>query len=889
MKKYFSFFILTLVAMMSQAADVFVVDKVDIKVGEEKTIPVSLTNEQETQGVNIDIYLPEGLSFVGTDAGVVFADRTSGFAQKSKKIQKSGALRVSMTFGEMEAGTGQLFTFKVKAAENASLGVVKLSYKEQKITYGSTTSKLSDMESDVNIYQTYKVTVVANDANMGTVSGGNDEAMSGTPMTITATPNTGYDFVAWMEGETQVSTDAAYTFTPTKDITLKATFKAHVYKATFKSEGKSEDKEIAFGATVEAPTPGAKTGYTFSGWDNLPETMPAQDITINALYTINQYTMTFKLANGEADVVKKQDYDSELTAPADFTKTGYTFTGWDAEIPAKIPTEDKTFTAQWKINQYTITFKLGNGEDDVVKKQDYDTALETPTPTRTGYTFKGWDETVPSKIPAADKTFTAQWEINQYTMTFKLANGEADVVKKQDYDSELTAPADFTKTGYTFTGWDAEIPAKIPAEDKTFTAQWKINQYTVKFVADGTDVYNQKQDYNSAITAPEAPTKEGHTFKEWTPEVAATVPAEDVTYTAVYTVNMYKVFYKVDDADYKTVEVKYGEEIPSESAPEKEGYTFSGWSEAPATMPANDVTITGSFAINQYKVKFVIGEEVISEQTLDYGTTINAPEAPLKEGYTFAGWGEVAATVPAKDVTYTGSYTVNTYKVFYKVDDADYKTVEVKYGEEIPSESAPEKEGYTFSGWSEAPATMPASDVTITGSFAINQYKVKFVIGEEVISEQTLDYGSPINAPEAPLKEGYTFAGWGEVAATVPAKDVTYTGSYTVNVYVIRYYVNGELVAEDKVEYGAPVVLRGYEPEDPNRYTFIGWIGETFETMPAHDLEYQADISDGISAVSNDGTLQPVYRMDGSRVNARNLRNLPAGAYIIGGKKVIKK
>ena len=764
MKKYFSFFILTLVAMMSQAADVFVVDKVDIKVGEEKTIPVSLTNEQETQGVNIDIYLPEGLSFVGTDAGVVFADRTSGFAQKSKKIQKSGALRVSMTFGEMEAGTGQLFTFKVKAAENASLGVVKLSYKEQKITYGSTTSKLSDMESDVNIYQTYKVTVVANDANMGIVSGGNDEAMSGTPLTVTAAPNTGYDFVAWMEGETQVTTNASYTFTPTKDITLTATFKAHVYKATFKSEGKSEDKEIAFGTAVEAPTPGAKTGSTFSGWDNLPETMPAQDITINALYTINQYTMTFK-----------------------------------------------------------------------------------------------------------------------------LANGEADVVKKQDYDSELTAPVDFTRMGYTFTGWDAEIPAKIPAEDKTFTAQWKINQYTVKFVADGTDVYNQKQDYNSAITAPEAPAKEGHTFKEWTPGVAATVPAEDVTYTAVYTVNTYKVFYKVDDADYKTVEVKYGEKIPSESAPEKEGYTFSGWSEAPATMPASDVTITGSFAINQYKVKFVIGEEVISEQTLDYGTTINAPEAPLKEGYTFAGWGEVAATVPAKDVTYTGSYTVNTYKVFYKVDDADYKTVEVKYGEEIPSESAPEKEGYTFSGWSEAPVTMPASDVTITGSFSINQYTVKFIIGEEVISEQTLDYGSPINAPEAPLKEGYTFAGWGEVAATVPAKDVTYTGSYTVNVYVIRYYVNGELVAEDKVEYGAPVVLRGYEPEDPNRYTFIGWIGETFETMPAHDLEYQADITDGISAVSTDGALQPIYRLDGTRVNARNLRNLPAGSYIIGGKKVVKK
>ena len=91
------------------------------------------------------------------------------------------------------------------------------------------------------------------------------------------------------------------------------------------------------------------------------------------------------------------------------------------------------------------------------------------------------------------------------------------------------------------------------------------------------------------------------------------------------------------------------------------------------------------------------------------------------------------------------------------------------------------------------------------------------------------------------------------------------------------------------MEYGAPVVLRGYEPENPERYIFKGWIGESFETMPAHDLEYQANIVDGISAVSTDGTLQPVYRMDGSRVNARNLRNLPAGAYIIGGKKVIKK
>ena len=151
--------------------------------------------------------------------------------------------------------------------------------------------------------------------------------------------------------------------------------------------------------------------------------------------------------------------------------------------------------------------------------------------------------------------------------------------------------------------------------------------------------------------------------------------------------------------------------------PVKEGYTFSGWSEVPATMPAGDITVNGSFKANKYLVTFKIGEEVISADSLEYNTAVTAPEAPAKEGYTFSGWGEVADVVPAHDLAYEGSYTVNSYQLIYVVDGETIETVSVEYGTAIMLKDAPIKEGYIFSGWSEVPETMPAMDIVVTGHF----------------------------------------------------------------------------------------------------------------------------------------------------------------------------
>lgn len=213
--------------------------------------------------------------------------------------------------------------------------------------------------------------------------------------------------------------------------------------------------------------------------------------------------------------------------------------------------------------------------------------------------------------------------------------------------------------------------------------------------------------------------------------------------------------------------------------------------------------------------------------------------------------------------------------------------------------TATANEGYHFVNWTINDAEVSTEStysfvttesVTVVANFAPNQYTVKFVVDEQIVSEQSLDFGATIVAPEAPEKEGHTFAGWNEVDATVPAHDVTYTGSYTINSYVVRYYVDEVLWAEDVLEFGAPLVLREYTSSDPERWIFLGWLGDSYDTMPAYDIFYLANLKDGIISLSKQNCVD-VWTVDGKKVNSKISANeinhvLPRGIYIINGKKV---
>ena len=164
--------------------------------------------------------------------------------------------------------------------------------------------------------------------------------------------------------------------------------------------------------------PAATPGYTFGGWNKADGTAwdyasdkVTDNITLYAKWAANTYTITFDTAGGSEIAPITQDYGTVITAPEAPTREGYTFIGWDKEIPTTMPAENMTVTAQWEINQYTITFDTNGGSEIAPITQDYGTVITAPeAPEREGYTFIGWDKTIPETMPAENITLKARWK-----------------------------------------------------------------------------------------------------------------------------------------------------------------------------------------------------------------------------------------------------------------------------------------------------------------------------------------------------------------------------------------------------------------------------------------------------------------------------------------------
>ena len=307
----------------------------------------------------------------------------------------------------------------------------------------------------------------------------------------------GYFFRGWYDeqwGGRQYGDEdgrGTYTYDKTEDCTLYALWEeAPLCTVTFNPNGGTltgaetcqEKQNERIQKPYEEPI---REGYYFRGWykdadctqmwdfdDPIPGNM-----TLYAGWDILSYVIRVRLENGEQDIIINQNYGTPVTVPDDPTREGYTFIGWDIPFPDKMPAKIMTITAQWKINQYTITFDTAGGSEIDSIEQDYDTAITAPdAPTKEGYTFIGWDTTVPKKMPAKDMTVKARWQINRYKITFDTDGGSEIDPIEQDYDTAITAPDNPTKEGYTFIGWGTTVPAKMPARDMTIKALWKDSE-----------------------------------------------------------------------------------------------------------------------------------------------------------------------------------------------------------------------------------------------------------------------------------------------------------------------------------------------------------------------------------------------------------------------------
>lgn len=589
-----------------------------------------------------------------------------------------------------------------------------------------------------------------------------------------------------------------------------------------------ETKEIGYGDPIVLPEAPEKEGYTFNGWGDVPTTMPAYDIEVHSSYTVNTYSLTFKI--GDEEIFSEMvAYGAVIVVPEVPAKEGYTFSGW-SDVPETMPAKDLVITGNYDQAMHNVVYVI-DGEVIHTAQVAYGDAIPVfkDVPEKEGYSFSGWSE-IPETMPDHDIELDGTYVVNRYTVTFRI-DGEEFVSQDLAYQEEIILPEAPAKEGCSFSGW-GDVPDVMPAQNLVFEGSYSINTYTVIFRIDQEVFQTLVLEYGAEIIAPEAPEMEGHTFSGWG-DVPATMPAYDLVFVGTFADNYYTVTFRIGDEVIKMADLPYGSEILIPEVPEKEGHTFSGWGDVPATMPASNIEILGSYTVNSYNVTFRIDDDVIFSGVLPYGSEIVAPDAPVKEGYAFSGWGIVPATVPASDLVISGSYLANNYILTFLIDGEVYDSFVVSYGSDITVPVPPVKEGYTLVGWSDVPATMPPYDLSIDGTYSLNSYLLTFKVDENIIFSGELPYGAEVVVPEVPVKDGYSFSGWGIVPSTMPASDLEIVGSYELNYYNLTFMVDDEVVYTSMLPYGAEIVAP-FVP-DKDGAAFSGW-GDIPAVMPAYDL-----------------------------------------------------
>ncbi len=653
------------------------------------------------------------------------------------------------------------------------------------------------------------------------------------PLEAPAVSREGYTFTGW--------TPEVPSAVPGENRVFTAAWQINSYEVVFDAAGGTGSQVLTmpFNAVITPPTV-EKTGYSFSGWSPaVPQRVPAYNTRYTAEWIVNRYTAVFDAAGGNGGSETMYEFGAHINAPS-VTRNGYTFAGWSPDVPQTMPANDLRFTAQWTLNRYTMTFNAGGGEGSAVYLLDYGSNLTPPSVTRNGFAFAGWSPAVPATVPATDMVFTAQWTQNGYVMTFDANGGTGSESRVCAFGVKLDAPA-VARTGYSFKGWSPAVPETVPAADMTFTAQWEVNVYTVTFDANGgTGSAAFTLSYGAALSAPVV-SRTGYTFAGWSQPVPTTVPAGDTTYTAVWAVNSYSIVFDAGAGSGSTsATLAYGSALIPPAVSRK-GYTFTGWTpEVGPTVPASNMTYTAGWAINDYTVVFDAnggsgGATIVTQ----YGKPLAAPHVS-RVSYLFAGWDPaVPAMAEDRDAVYTAQWQPINYKVSFDFGDGEVVVFQLHTSDEIVAPAA-EKPGYTFSGWSPAPPRwVGTSDLYFYAAWAVNSYQITFdANGAQGSTGGTYVYGQALHAPVL-TRTGYTFVGWTpELPGTVPASDTVYTAIWVANIHTVTFSAGGGTGGRSiNVSYGDQIIPPAVQREG---FIFAGWSPEIPGSMPDTPLFFTA-------------------------------------------------
>jgi uncharacterized repeat protein (TIGR02543 family) len=729
---------------------------------------------------------------------------------------------------------------------------------------------------------------------------------------------TGYTFAGWSDGTDTYLAGATYpsSGTVSGNVTLTATWISSTQTITYTSgsgsgSAPSSPTSVSYGSTFTTPANTyTRTGYTFAGWSDGTNTYLAGatypssgsvsgNVTLTATWTANTQTITYAAGGGTGSGPTSPlsvSYGSTFTTPANtYTRSGYAFAGWSDgtstySASATYPSSGSvsgnvTLTATWTANSNTVTYNSNGGTS--VTSGSFTTGgsiASAPTaPTKTGYTFGGWSDTDGGTeisfpySPSATSAITlyAKWTANVNTVTFKsnYSGGSADTTQSitTDVSTALTNNP-FTRTGYTFAGWDTAADGSGTDYTNgqsvtingalTLYAKWTANSNTVTFNSNyGTPTTSTQSITSGTSTAltSNAFTRTGYTFGGWN----TLADGSGTSYTNTQSITIYAPITLYAQWNIITYTVTYNSQSPTSGSPEKTtdaytivtgalslstagtmvktGYTFSGWYDAStggnkignaaaSYTPNADITLyarwtAASYAITYYDTSKTSGSAPSATSYTTGGSAVSVSGAGTlaRSGYTFAGWNtkiDGTGTSYAQSDSLTTSTPVNLYPKWTAVNySVTYDTLNKTSGS-APSDSTNynignvvtvkgnsgtlARTGYTFAGWTTTSDnsgtvyqsgdsyTVSTSNITFYPKWTANTYNISYntngaTSGSPSRTSDTYTTGnSGISLPNigTMVRTGYDFSGW-STSPTGSAHSGAFTTTSDVTLYAI--------------------------------------------------------------------------------------------------------
>ena len=737
-------------------------------------------------------------------------------------------------------------------------------------------------EFAINIY---KISLFAENGEVV----GSGEYQHGTEIEILATPNEGYHFVCWSDGETS----ASRVIKVTSDLNLTAiiAINTHVVELATQHGQVIGAGEYNYGTKLTIMAI-ADEGYHFVGWSDgdtlMTRTiMVVSDTMLTAEFAINVYRVELSTNEERGAVYGNGEYEhgEEITIEA-VPVEGYHFVKWsDGNDNAKRTfaiKSDIVLTVEFAIEIREVIVVAQNGTVTGAGKYEYGTEANLVAIPNEGYHFVDWSdgETSSSRsfVVYEDVTLTANFAINVYSVALSAENG--NVVGGGDYNhgEEVEIKA-IPNEGYHFVAWsdgvtDA-IRSIIVVSDTMLTAQFAINVYNVELKTNNGEVFGAGSYEHGAEVGISAIPNEGYNFVRWSDgnenAMRNIEVVSDTVLTAEMAINVYDINVFAENGTIQGVgKYEYGSDVELVAIP-NEGYHFVSWSDGETSTNrnikvTNDVELTAQFEINVYDVVLTTENGVVvGAGRYEHGDTIVVSCIP-DEGYHFVRWSDdnieaEREIVVTEDLNLEAETAINVYTITLSAENGVVTGAGNYEHGAVVAISAEPNEGYHFIGWSDGETVLSRTitvnrDTTLIATFAINVYSV--VLSAEngsVVGGGDYNHGEEIEIEAIP-NEGYHFIGWSDgvtdaVRTINVTSDITLVAEFAINVY------NVELLAENGVVVGAGEYAYGTEVEisvTPNEgYHFNGWSDGSLDTartiVVVSDTILSADISINIYRV----------------------------------------